>query len=635
MAETTTITNNLNFKFGNSTKLPPTISNGTIYVTTDEKSMYVDLDNIRMKLGDVVFYETLDELKGDKANWCKNTLGYVSDTNTLACWTGTKWQQINDVSALNTAISGLRTDLTAETAHRTAAVSAVDTKITNETARATAEEAAIKARVKATEDAIGTKSATNTATSIWSAIETLSGDSTTSLDALEQKINTEISDRQAADNALSGKITENKNAIDAINNTTSGILATAKAYTDSEVSTAKTTLTGATTAASSEINLYGVKAYATEKANAALASAQADATTKANTAKADAISTAASDATTKANTAKTEAISAAAADATSKANTAESNAKGYTDSQISALSNTVTAADTALSNRIAKFETFIEGAGFDVTTGETTSNVIDTLLEIQDYIASDETAAAGMLESIGVLNDQLDGFDDTKTAVKTYIDNKVSGLNIGNYALKTELNAVNNTVTENKNAIDAINHTETGILATAKGYTDSKVSDAKTALTGTDSDASDANTIKGAKAYATAKANAALASAQADATTKANAAQSNAISAAASDATTKANTAETNAISAAASDATTKANTAETNAKSYTNTKLPKIAAGEANKGFKIVSNETTPTTYGTVSFVPAASNESLSISTTTSGTSSTVTFGMVWGRFE
>ena len=629
------ITNNLNFKFGKAEKLPEQINNGTLYVTTDEKSIYVDLDGSRMKLGDVVFYRSLTDLEGDRANWCKNTLGYVVNDNILACWTGTEWKQINNVSALNTAISGLRTDLTAETANRTAAISAVDTKITQETARATAEEAAIKTRVKATEDAIGTKSANNTADTIWSAIESLSGDSTTSLSALETKITNEISDRQAGDNALTGKITENKNAIDAINDTEDGILATAKVYTDSEVSTAKTALTGATTAASSEINLYGVKAYATEKANAALASAQADATSKANTAKTEAISAAASDATTKANTAKTEAISAAASDATTKANTAETNAKSYTDSEISALSNTVTAADAALSNRIAKFETFIEGAGFDVTTGETTSNVIDTLLEIQDYIGSDKTAAAGMLESIGVLNDQLDGFDDTKTAVKTYIDNKVSGLNIGNYALKTEVKAVSDTATANKNAIDAINDTEDGILAIAKVYTDSEVSTAKTALTGTDSDASSANTIKGAKAYATEKANAALASAQADATSKANTAQATAISTAASDATSKANTAKADAISAAASDATSKANTAETNAKSYTDVKLPKIAAGEANKGFKIVSNEATPTTYGTVSFVPATSNESLSISTATSGTASTVTFGMVWGRFE
>lgn len=55
--------------------------------------------------------------------------------------------------------------------------------------------------------------------------------------------------------------------------------------------------------------------------------ALADATAKANTAKAEAISAASSDATTKANAAR----DAAAADATAKAATAESNAKAYTD----------------------------------------------------------------------------------------------------------------------------------------------------------------------------------------------------------------------------------------------------------------------------------------------------------------
>ena len=309
------ITNNLNFKFGKAERLPEQINNGTLYVTTDEKSIYVDLDGSRMKLGDVVFYESLADLEGDKANWCKNTLGYVVNTNILACWTGTEWQQINNVSALNTAITQLRTDLTAETANRTAAISAVDTKITQETTRATTEEAAIKSRVSTIETTIGSKSANNTADTIWSAIESLSGDSTTSLSALETKITKEISDRQAGDNALSGKITENKNAIDAINDTEDGILATAKAYTDSEVSDAKTALTGTDSDASSADTIKGAKAYADAKANAALASAQADATSKANAAQANAISTAASDATT-------------------KANTAESNAKGYTDSKL-------------------------------------------------------------------------------------------------------------------------------------------------------------------------------------------------------------------------------------------------------------------------------------------------------------
>lgn len=61
-------------------------------------------------------------------------------------------------------------------------------------------------------------------------------------------------------------------------------------------------------------------------ASAAQTAAASDATTKANTAKSEAVASAASDATTKADTAKSEAISAAAADATTKANAAQSAA---------------------------------------------------------------------------------------------------------------------------------------------------------------------------------------------------------------------------------------------------------------------------------------------------------------------
>lgn len=59
--------------------------------------------------------------------------------------------------------------------------------------------------------------------------------------------------------------------------------------------------------------------------------AAVDATTKANTAKNEAIVAASTDATTKANTAKAEAIAAASSDATAKANAAEANSKTYTN----------------------------------------------------------------------------------------------------------------------------------------------------------------------------------------------------------------------------------------------------------------------------------------------------------------
>ncbi|NUF22723.1 serine hydrolase [Acinetobacter oleivorans] len=76
----------------------------------------------------------------------------------------------------------------------------------------------------------------------------------------------------------------------------------------------------------------GAKEYAYGEVMALAEAAANDATTKANSAKTEAINTASNDASTKANAAKSEAISTAANDATTKANTAESNAKNYADS---------------------------------------------------------------------------------------------------------------------------------------------------------------------------------------------------------------------------------------------------------------------------------------------------------------
>lgn len=64
--------------------------------------------------------------------------------------------------------------------------------------------------------------------------------------------------------------------------------------------------------------------------NAAISTASADATTKANAAQAAAISTASGDATTKANAAQAAAISTASGDATTKANNANTAAQSAT-----------------------------------------------------------------------------------------------------------------------------------------------------------------------------------------------------------------------------------------------------------------------------------------------------------------
>ena len=136
-----------------------------------------------------------------------------------------------------------------------------------------------------------------------------------------------------------------------------GILKSAASDATSKANTAKSeAISAAASDATSKANTAKSEAIsaaandATNKANTAkseaISAAASDATSKANTAKSEAISAAASDATNKANTAKSEAISAAASDATSKANVAESRA---------------TKASTHLEGKLIKFTRIVPG----------------------------------------------------------------------------------------------------------------------------------------------------------------------------------------------------------------------------------------------------------------------------------
>ena len=70
------------------------ITPGTIYITTDERAMYVDYtaaDNSakRMRLGDYVEYATLNELTATGSEHLSKTAFYfVNEGNMLLRWTG-------------------------------------------------------------------------------------------------------------------------------------------------------------------------------------------------------------------------------------------------------------------------------------------------------------------------------------------------------------------------------------------------------------------------------------------------------------------------------------------------------------------------------------------------------------------
>lgn len=86
---------NIMFNKGLRANLPSSHSEGTFYITTDERAIYLDIDDsTRIRLGDFQEFGTLEQLK---ANVNPNTtaLYYISDINCLAKWNGTEYIQIN------------------------------------------------------------------------------------------------------------------------------------------------------------------------------------------------------------------------------------------------------------------------------------------------------------------------------------------------------------------------------------------------------------------------------------------------------------------------------------------------------------------------------------------------------------
>lgn len=85
---------NVLFKKGLLANLPSTKVEGTIYVTTDERAMYLDVsDSERIRLGDFIEVANIAALPKAGAN--VSALYYAADENVLAKWSGSAWVQIN------------------------------------------------------------------------------------------------------------------------------------------------------------------------------------------------------------------------------------------------------------------------------------------------------------------------------------------------------------------------------------------------------------------------------------------------------------------------------------------------------------------------------------------------------------
>ena len=95
------------FKKGLLANLPEGYTEGTFYVTTDERAIYLDIsDSARIRLGDFQEFANLDALQSN-TNPSTTALYYITDLNVLAKWNGAGYVQINlDTGATSVEVVG-------------------------------------------------------------------------------------------------------------------------------------------------------------------------------------------------------------------------------------------------------------------------------------------------------------------------------------------------------------------------------------------------------------------------------------------------------------------------------------------------------------------------------------------------
>lgn len=97
----------VSFKKGLLANLPATKAAGTFYVTTDERAMYLDVDDsTRIRLGDFQEFANTTALTANP-NPSTTALYYVTDINCLAKWNGSEYIQINkDTGMTSVEVTG-------------------------------------------------------------------------------------------------------------------------------------------------------------------------------------------------------------------------------------------------------------------------------------------------------------------------------------------------------------------------------------------------------------------------------------------------------------------------------------------------------------------------------------------------
>ncbi len=484
----------VNFKKGLLTNLPATKTAGTFYITTDERAMYLDVDaSTRIRLGDFQEFANVTALTANP-NPSTTALYYVSDINCLAKWNGSEYIQINkDTGMTSVEVTGDGNAITA------AVYDAAGRKLTLTKGATYMTAADVDGKISTAVGALGSDAEGNAYANVKAYVDAkTSGIATdTALNELTGRVSTAEGEIDALQAAIGEGGSVTVAIADAKKAGTDAAAAAAAAQATADSKTTMAEVEAKNYATKTEAKGYAdAKDSAISAAKAAADAAQADVdaletkvgTVPENKTVVQMIADA-QEAATYDDTALAGRVSTIEDDYLKSADKTElSNA-------ISGIDTAYKAADTALSNRVKAIEDdYLKAADkteladsiadvkSDVDTFLAAANIggeaIDTLKEIQDYISSDGTAAAEMTGKIGALEttvgkaadgenpatglvkavadntsaiaaekSRAEGVEanlaqadtDNLAAAKKYADDAITGLKIGDYAKKSDL----------------------------------------------------------------------------------------------------------------------------------------------------------------------------------------------------
>ena len=474
---------NVAFKKGLLANLPSTHAEGTFYVTTDERAIYLDVsDSSRIRLGDFQEFATVAALEAN-VNPSTSALYYVSDINCLAKWNGTSYTQINlDTGATKFEVAkdaegkpvegNAITSLSYNAGTRTVTIG-------KGSFATSAEHLALKNTV---EGIVSVGGQANVLEAVKVNGEALTIDANKAVDVLvatgAANGTIAVNGKDVAVKGLGSAAYENVGAFDAAGTgaTEAGKVQSAlNTYIESNDKAIDDAVEqiGKDIAAAKQEVINTAAGDATSKANKALDDAKADAAnlyatkTALETAESG-IRTDFAGADTALKNELTPLINAKVAQ------TAYDNKMGQLDKSIEDLgkedkrlagligdnANAIETINGRLDNdggivdRIETMEAFWAAAEADGTD----SNVIDTLKEIQEYIKSDETGASDMLAAIETNEKAIAKEVKDREAADQTINQSITDLSgvVGTKAAQADLTALTGRVTTAEGEIDTL-----------------------------------------------------------------------------------------------------------------------------------------------------------------------------------